>query len=194
MTLGPDQRRQIEELLPFWINGTLTGDEAAMVAAAVAVDPLLRDQAEALKRLRETLRSGAGEAAPGAFGLARLHRTIAAEPVPRNFWRPTALAALAATLAAFAVFVLRAGPEARQDLYRQASGGDPDRVLTIGFRAEATEGAITDLLLAQDLVIVDGPSALGLYRVQMGKGADARAVAARLNAAAPLISLVELPQ
>ena len=119
---------------------------------------------------------------PGAFGLARLQRAIAAEAAPaRRYWRPAAAAALAATVATLGLFVLKSGPDAGQDRYTQASGEVSKRLLTVTFRPDATESAISDLLLTNNLVIVDGPSALGLYRVQFDEGSDARAIMAVLK-------------
>lgn len=71
-------REEIEALLPFHVNGTLEGEEAAAVEAALAADPQLRDEVEALAAIRDTMQEDDGFS-PGEIGLARLVRTIEAE-------------------------------------------------------------------------------------------------------------------
>ena len=58
----------------------------------------------------------------------------------------------------------------------------------------ASTGDLAALLQAEDLLIVDGPGALGLYRLELPAGADALATADRLRAAQGLVLSVDGPE
>jgi anti-sigma factor RsiW len=192
MTLTEERRRQVELLLPFWVNGSLTAAEATAVKAAVSSDSELRAQADALRTLRRKLQAHAPEDSPGDLGLARLQRAITAETAPRPArWRPSVAAAIAATLAGVGVYTLAPDRNVTGDFFTQASG-DAGQVLAVSFRHDATEAQISGLLLARGLVIVDGPSALGLYRLAPVNEAELKLVAEALKAEAAVIESVEL--
>ena len=53
---------------------------------------------------------------------------------------------------------------------------------------------MTDLLLRHDLVVVDGPSALGLYWVSAPKGTDISALSATLRADVDIVESVSLSE
>lgn len=193
---------EIEALLPFYVNGTLRGDERTGVEAALAADARLRGEADALGRIRTAMRDLDTGPTPGEFGLARLMRDIdrAAPKVaapktasPRRVVTllPWGLAA-AAAIALVAVGLGRFGPD--QDApYRQASGDAATATLTLAFQPEATQAAVSDLLLEYGLVIVDGPSAIGLYRVAPADGRDLSALAAELRDRQEVVESVDLP-
>ena len=202
----PADRHATEELLPFFVNGTLEGAEQNMVADRLMADPELAEQAETLRAIRAQMQDVVPEYSPGAFGLARLMREIEAE-APVSAPAPTAVsvvrdrrpafAALAAVVALVAVVsdsvLLR--PDASAPVYyEQASGDAGDAVLTLAFRPDATQADMTDLLLTYGLVVVDGPSALGLYRVQSLDSADLDALAAELSLQTQIIESVDTLQ
>jgi hypothetical protein len=201
----------VSELLPFHVNGTLTGDERAMVERTLGRDADLRAEARSLAALREAMQAEvAGDAgrSPGAFGKARLMRDIdrieAARLVtatgsaqPRRAAAPVRsmlAAAAVAGLFAFAVGWFTASDTAP---YTLASGGEvaavQGPVLTLAFRPDATEAQIAALLRDNRLGIVAGPSAIGLYRVEVPAGTDLAGLAARLRAADSVIESVGLP-
>lgn len=180
--------QEMGELLPFYVNGTLDDEERAAVEAALAQDAALDAERRALGALRDQMQDEDPGYSPGEMGLARLMREIDAEapaaPVARALapWKGLAAAAvltLAAVLAAPLLF-----PE---PVYEQASGdtGEADLVLT--FRPDATEAQITALLLDRGLVIVEGPTAIGLYHVDAPDGEDLAALADALRAQSDVI-------
>ncbi|MGI1663682.1 hypothetical protein ACRDNQ_15695 [Palleronia sp. KMU-117] len=192
---------EIESLLPFYVNGTLRGDERTGVEAALAADARLRREADALGQIRGAMRDLDTGPTPGEFGLARLMRDIdraAPRPAPKlasprrvTTLLPWGLAA-AAAIALVAVGLGRFGvdPDAS---YRQASGDAATSTLTLAFQPEATQAAVSDLLLEYGLVIVDGPSAIGLYRVAPADGRDLAALAAELRDRQEVVESVDLP-
>jgi anti-sigma factor RsiW len=191
-------RTEIEALLPFYVNGTLRGDERASVEAALDDDARLRDEAAALGHIRQSMRDIDMGHTPGEFGLARLMRDIdRAAPVRQPAVRrqsallPWGLAA-AAAVALVAVGLGRFGFEESAP-YTQASGGADETFLTLAFQPEASQAQVSDLLLEYGLVIVDGPSAIGLYRVDPGQGRDLAALAAELRDREEVIESVDTP-
>lgn len=186
--------QQIAELLPFWINGSLSADEAAEVAAAVAADPALADETAFLRALRARMQAEPPGYSPGEIGLARLKRTLAVETAPRRVSLATAaaVALIAAGLGFAAQTLLRPAPVE----YIQASGDTDSAALLVAFQPTAPAQAISQALLAEGLTILDGPSALGLYRLAPmdAPGTDLAALAERLQARADVFEVVDLAE
>lgn len=182
-------RDEIGALLPFYVNGTLDGAERAAVAAALETDPGLRAEAEALAAIRATMQAEPVQS-PGAFGLARLMREIDREAAPppvvragvSGLWRIAAVLALALAVGQVAWIGLREGPPA------VTLAGDGGGGLLVAFAPGTTEAALRALLLDLDLTIVEGPTALGLYRLNP---ADPDADTAALRASLLASGLVE---
>lgn len=192
---------KIAELLPFWVNGTLTVDEAAVVAAAVAANPALAAEADFLRALHSRMQAGTAGYSPGALGLARLKRDIAGQKIaPQARKVSLRVVAAAAAVAAIVGYAANEGfrPTALDPVpveYVQASGDD-DTALTVGFRGTATAQAISEFLLSEGVIILDGPSAIGLYRLAPLDVAtvDLAALAERLQGRADLFDVVDLPE
>ena len=180
-------RDEILTLLPFQANGTLTGAEARAVAEAVAADTGLQQDLAALVALRAAMQAEPVQS-PGAFGLARLTRSLDDIEAARHkasrpwIWQAAAAVALAAFLGqAVVVWLVPAGRDVTLASGTDAAG------LTVAFAPQATEAAIRDLLLSHGLQVVGGPSALGLWQVA---GDDLAGAAAGLAASA-LVESVE---
>lgn len=183
--------KDISELLPFYLNGTLGDAEKAAVERALAADAGLRTELSALRALQSAVRSQDPGRGPGELGLARLKREIG--PAARPVWmtRGGALAAafaLGAILSAAGMSLLT---EEVGGTFRQAGGPVAGPQLVVGFRPEATVAEMSDLLLSQDATIEDGPSALGLYRVTVPEGSDPAQVAGALVAADKIVESAE---
>lgn len=190
--------------LPFLINGTATAEEQAQMRAALQADPALAQEAKALTALRAAMKAEEPGPTPGEFGLARLMRDIRAEtaappvatPAQPNVTRLRVQGfAVAAALAGAAALLLPSltAPPTPAPVYEQASG-DMAADLVVGFRTDAGMADISELLLAEGLVIVDGPSAVGLYRLASFDGADPAQSLERLSARTALIDFVELAE
>lgn len=195
-------RDEIGALLPFYANGTLDGAERAAVEAALAEDAGLRAELAALRAIRETMQAEPVQA-PGEFGLARLLREIerdrAAAPVSSpapaagrgvsGLWRVAAVLALALALGQLVWSGLQPAP-GEGPAVTLAGGEGPGFLL--GFAPGATEAELRELLLDLDLVIIDGPTAVGFYRVVPGdpEAADMAALRAAL-AASPIVESLD---
>ncbi|HQU68613.1 MAG TPA: hypothetical protein PLI43_10490 [Albidovulum sp.] len=184
-------RNEISELLPFYLNGSLSVEEKAKVEQALSTDAGLEEELRLLDRIRSSVQEELPGNSPGDLGLARLGRDLAQGA-------PTQRPSLAALAAAFALGAILSGVIAVQamrapdDTYRQAGAAPADESLLVAFRADATAGAISDLLVAGNYVIVDGPSALGLYHVAPPEGVDPAAAVAELAAAGAIVESAEI--
>lgn len=215
MTAGTMNRDEALMLLPFAANGSLTRAEARAVEAWLEADADLRGEAAFLDRLRGMMQATPLPQTGAEFGLARLLKALppqdqpnpAASPRRRIMaWPAWAAPALAASVAALvsmlgtAALIGRPGDApfdapAEAPVYEQASGDATDLpVLTVSFRPDAALADVAALLQANDLLIVDGPGALGLYRLELPPGADALAMAEVLRAADTLVLSVDDPQ
>lgn len=187
----------IAALLPFWVNGTLTSDEAAAVEAAVAADPALAKEVVFLQAVRSQMQTIQPGYSPGEIGLARLKRAITAQPdaAPARRDVPLRLVVAATVVAAMVGFAANEtlrGPQPAE--YVQASGGADVPALVVAFQGNATSRAISDFLLAKGLVILDGPSAIGLYSIAPTDTVDLAGLAEQLQARSDLFDVVDLAE
>ncbi|WP_430448232.1 zf-HC2 domain-containing protein [Rhodophyticola sp.] len=186
--------RPVEELLPFYVNGTLGAAERAEVDAALADSADLRAELEVLTALRKQMQADEVES-PGEFGLARLMRDVDREGPPSSapveepgtvvpvrqlrIWQIAAALVLAIGLAQS--FVLLNAPG--EPGFELASGGAAGADFVVGFAPDATEAQIRALLLDAGVEISAGPSALGLYELAVLDEAGVEAAEEMLLAA-----------
>ncbi len=183
-------RTEIELDLAFHVNGTLSAEEAADLEALLAEDAVLAGERDALAAIRtgmqaEDIRS------PAEFGLARLMRDVGRAPVaqsaPGRLWMWQAVAAVAVALLLGQTLLQRGPLGAGYELAGTAVAG----ALVVSFVPSASEDQIRTLLVTQNLEIVAGPSALGLYRLEPGEGADLASATQALRAAVAIVESVE---
>ena len=193
-------RTDVVGLLPFAVNGSLAAEEAREVEDWLARDPDLQDDAGFLTRLRALMRAEPLPDTGAEFGLARLMRDLPpqlapqAAEAPARWLAPALAAGIAALVAGLGTAALMRPVPGDEPVYEQASGDAAElQRLTVTFAPEARLSEVAALLQAQDLVIVDGPGALGLYRLELPPGADASAVAEALVQAA-IVASVEVPE
>lgn len=208
-------RDELELLLPFHVNGTLTPEEKAEVEAWLAQDDAARAEAEGLAAIRADMQAE-DVTSPGEFGLARLLRDVGREQAagggapPQVTQRPWLWQAVAAVAVAgflgqtfwTQVMATRPGvpggfqmagapavvPPVPAPPAAPLAAAPAGGLLTVAFAPDATESAIRDLLLSQGLEIVAGPSALGLYTLRAD---DPVAAQTALQAATALVESAE---
>lgn len=179
-----DDSTHPDELLPWYVNGTLEGPERARVEKHLESCRRCRDEAAWLARLREQIKAEGGADAPGELGLRRLMRQVrGSEAKPRarrlQWWQP-ALAAAVVVIVIQSVLLVKPWQEAETGIVplgMQVSGA----VVQVEFAPTATEAQIREVLQAVDGIIVEGPGALGVYRIRLqgvSPADDARVAAA----------------
>lgn len=170
MPESPEERRAIEDLLPFYANGSLVGSERARVEAALADDEGLRAELQFLESLRRSVKHNAEAQAhsTGELGERRLLKRIRQErrrERVQRAWRPAL--AMAAGLALLAQTFLISSLQG--DLDELGMLGAVSGDIQIRFVPEATEADLRALLLELDAQIVDGPSVIGLYHLDVAE-------------------------
>ncbi|MCK0171785.1 hypothetical protein MWU53_12010 [Aliiroseovarius sp. S1123] len=191
-------RQNILELLPFWVNGTLSPEERDMVEAALEQDPTLRQEAEMLALIRATVKEQPEMQSPGELGLARLRRVIEDNPQTvldgRSRARRYILSFSSGLAAALALLAVLGNFRASEDVYELASSSDDAANIVVMFRPDVTQASMSALLQMHDLVIVDGPSAIGLFRLSpLDPDIDLEQLAGTLRSEIEVFESVDLP-
>lgn len=169
----------LDLLLPWYVNGTLEGEERRQVEAYLERSSHARDEVELLRALRQQVKDEAIESSPGELGLQRLKRQMKQEAEQRpqdrmagrtitvaSFWRPLAVAACLVVMVQAGIMVGLGGFGTTDSGVTTASGGSP-AVLQVTFAPEATEQQIRDVLQQAGASIADGPTALGVYNLRL---------------------------
>lgn len=192
----PHQR--LEQLLPWYVNGTLEAAERRRLDEHFADCPACRAELEAEQAVAEALRAGAEEApAPHPQQLERLLERLdeAPEPLPAGAARPWTrlaprrgarhgghgwqwLAGLQAAAILVLGFLLARGGPAPAPAYRTLA--DPPAAtapaglrVRVVFAPQASMEQVQGLLAQVGAEIVAGPSPLGAYTLDIPRAAEA---------------------
>lgn len=185
---------EIEELLPFYVNGTLAGEELKRVEQALRDDPSLADEIEFLKKLQQEIKTEHTDQPPGELGLKRLQKQIQEQAnnpsanrnrLHRNkfsenkfsgnkLWHFASMAACLLLIIQTIAFLPHWPTEDLTAAGNSTTGHPwgihtPGKVISITFVPDATEENIRQLLLAIDANIVEGPTALGIYKIVVNR-------------------------
>ncbi|MBL4621867.1 MAG: hypothetical protein JKY89_05665 [Immundisolibacteraceae bacterium] len=176
-------KSDIELLLPFYVNGTLDEQETKQVGQALAENKDLQEELVYLQNLQTHVRQQKNENSPSEFGLKRLQRVLQKEQhlnedrqqlemmsSAKNRWQYGAIAACL-------MLVVLTVTDMKTDTDYQAAGGTAISqhngiVASVSFSPNVTEQQIRKLLLESHVFIVDGPSALGVYKLVIVDGND----------------------
>ena len=187
----PSFDREIEELLPLYVNGTLGDSDRRRIDALRAENAELDAEIAFLFALARGVRAAEDNdrhvRSPGELGLRRLQRELRAqdETVGQTPARRATSPAVSvkggsvgrlALVASLALVIGLGAGMLTMNLVQTdrfiAAGGDREAELERGgarlhlvFRSNATAADIEALLRSEGLEIIAGPSALGLYTV-----------------------------
>ncbi|TMH71876.1 MAG: hypothetical protein E6H52_19505 [Betaproteobacteria bacterium] len=202
---------RFEELLPWYVNGTLGADDRGWVERYAAEHPEAQAQIDWCRGLQAQIRASEPQIAP-ALGLDRVLQRIRRER-PMMVQRVRSwLGALAAApvagvarpigaVAALAIIVVQGGIiyQMRQDNSAQdeqllratkAMRVDEGPLLRVNFSPDAREAEIRMLLVAAQATLAGGPGQLGDYYLRVPAGRESAAVD-RLRRE-PIVQAVEL--
>lgn len=168
----------IESLLPFYVNGSLKGDELALVEQELANNQALEQEVVFLQNLRQSLKDQELDSSPGEFGLKRLQKSVSnasvseqKPPTSKNIWRFAAVAACLMLVIQTVVVNLES-----ESTYTAAGGKTASvaegYVVSVTFTPNISELALRQLLIENNVAIIDGPSALGVYRLSVTENPD----------------------
>jgi len=157
-----------QQLLAWYVNETLPPDEMADLDKHLQQCEHCRSEVALLKRLRDQVRQEQ-ISGPGELGFSRLQRSIKQERktnIITSLWRQPALAAAAVIILVQSALLINLWPEAEPMAPLGVQYEGP--VLQIIFTPDSTVSDIQKLLERVQGSIVDGPSAVGVYRVRLG--------------------------
>lgn len=190
---------KIEELLPFYVNGTLDDTELSLVEAALNDSPDLRDQVAFLQSLRDSIQTDDTQSIGGELGLARLMREIDVPPKAANLTKAPAFhfsklaaGAIAAAIALAFGAGVSVGPQ--DPVYIQASGGETSGSIIVSFQPNVSLELVAETLLSHGVIIVDGPSASAYYRLALFEAGDIYSTAESLRALDTVFDFVDDPE
>ena len=168
----------LERDIPWLVNNTLDPADRERLLAQLAQHPELAEDREFLDAVRRGIRQER-IASPGEFGLHRLNRTldamaaedhksVATQPSSggRDWWR-FSLAAAVMVIAIQGGVLWSVVRDADTDYRLLGSGTSSGTILQVEFQPDAREADIRALLSGIGGQLIDGPSALDLYRVRI---------------------------
>jgi hypothetical protein len=226
-------RREAEELLPWFVAGTLPADEAQAVQAFIDSGEIAQAELDALTGLATAVAERGGEepvydpsilsramarlddvpqeALPEPLVVGEAGRASASTDAQQRpgllhrlldtlQWSATPALAKVVVAGQFALLVglavMLGGERGSETVHETVAGTSTPRAadFSLSFAPGATEADIRALLVANDVHIVAGPSALGLYEIAVAEDSDRGAVAEHL-AGSPLVAyLQEVPK
>lgn len=172
---GTMDEQELRAALPWLVNGSLDAARSAQVRAGVEASPALQQEQAFLQRLRQAVRDDALDG-PGELGWRRLRRQIDADVQAgqqqhrQQRWKGMAIAASVLVVAQLGWFVAVTPGDRGYEPMASAPAPSSGVVLQIRFRGTAPLAQVEALLQSQKLRIVDGPSAAGVWRVQLRAG------------------------
>jgi hypothetical protein len=209
----PRGSEHVAEILPWYVNASLSREETALVDEHLAACAACRDELARCRVLSLAARSAAqGDegwapspahfarvlerveaseqrrlGARGRAFLERLRSWVIDTPRPVR-WAFAVQGVAALALAAALLWRVPEPPPAYETLSRPASTAAGDRArLHLVVAEETTERELRDLLHGIEGVLVGGPSSRGVYTVELPVGASERerveAIAARIRGA-----------
>ena len=162
-----------EDDLLNYVRGAASPELSARIEAMTARDPALKAEIALMRGLGPALRDAEADQPPSEFGWRRIEAAIRREGAGRRpgpsrrqvvVWR-VAAAFLGIAVLGQAGYITSLPTTVEAPIYRTASGATEEYVLGVAFAPDATAAAIAGLLRDAGASVVDGPSALGLYRV-----------------------------
>jgi hypothetical protein len=203
-------RERFQELLPWYVNGTLDEADRVWMNSYIETNPAARSEYAFFETMSKTMQTKA-EAVPETVGMARLFLRIEAErttatkkankSVNRTPWyklflsdvswlRPALAMSLAVVAFQSVLLLQRAEDGVKYRGSTSAQGGSESsasfyRVL---FRSTATEGEVRVLLASLHADIVAGPNAGGQYVLRIQTG-DSASVASQLQASGLIVEM-----
>ncbi len=159
-----------EELLPWYVNGSLPENEMRQVEAHLAQCPVCEREAALLSAMREQAKENV-EDIPAEFAWQRLRRDMhcnhGRSGVKRSWWVPSLAAAAVLTIAIQTVVLYNVTE--RGDGYGLAGDRMQGEIIQVKFNPEVTEKELRRVLQAAGAEIVTGPSAMDVYRIRLVK-------------------------
>lgn len=209
---GPLEPQDVEELLPWYVTGRVSREEARGIEAALKTMPDLADKLAQVQREREAVSRASETVEPAPpETLQRLLQQVETTrqwrvpkmeshgeaggwlkaAMSRNAVWQTALAAASVAIVALGV-QLYSVPAGDQFKVASSINGAGGATLVVTFQPNATAGDVGSLLSSLEARIVDGPKPGGAFVIQLppDQAGDIEAATANLLARKDLVASV----
>ena len=212
---GPLEPQDVEELLPWYVTGRISREEARGIEAALKTMPVLADKLAQAQRERDAVARAAEaieppppetlqnllqqvettrQSRPARVDAAGQSGGWLADAFNRNLVWQGAFAVASVAIVALGVRLYTlpaAGP------FEVAGNGTASNIngaaiptLLVTFQADATAGQITALLSELDAVVADGPKPDGAFVIHLPRADDVTAAIATLQSRKDLVASV----
>ena len=162
-----------EELLPWFVNKTLSTEEHHTVKQHLESCPQCQQEVALLQQMRRQIKETSTKS-PGDIGLNRLLGTIRKDPTIPDVSQKTSVSwwqtgfAIAASL----IIVIQAGLlidawYISKPVIPLTGSQEHGLVLQVSFTPSTTEPQMREVITAIHGKFIDGPSALGIYRIRI---------------------------
>lgn len=178
----------IAALLPWYLNGTLEEAERREVESWLRDRHGAEEELALWRSVQQVVRSEESAKPGSELGWRRLRSQISRAP-RRPWWMAAAAASVLMVIGLQTAILLRDEPGIFRPL--AAPESKTSWRFHVRFSATATMGQLEQVLLRNQAMIVEGPSALGLYTVEVARdvGGNQSQMLAKLRAE-PLIEQV----
>ena len=177
----PLNKQDIELLLPFYVNETLDSQETKQVEDALVNHSDLQEELVYLQSLKTQICQQAHGNSPGELGLKRLEKELQnSQHLNNNKQQLESLSRIkdrwkyGAMAACLMLVVLTITDMETNNIYQAAGGKVTTQhngiIASVTFSPNVTEQEIRKLLLDAHVFIIDGPSAIGVYRLVVVEG------------------------
>ncbi|MDH5191524.1 MAG: zf-HC2 domain-containing protein [Gammaproteobacteria bacterium] len=156
-----------EDLLPWYVNGTLSSEEQSLVSAHLSSCDRCSQEVELLISIQKVANEPVDDAVLDMAQRRFMRELNSTSTVKKDktWWQP--VFAAAAMLVIVVQFVVIMNIEQETDSYQPAGIEQTGIVYQIQFHDGVKEQDIRILLQSANASIIDGPGALGLYRVRL---------------------------
>lgn len=211
---GPLEPQDVEELLPWYVTGRVSREEARGIEAALKTMPDLADkltqaqrERDAVARAAETIEPPPPETLQNLLQQVETTRQIRparvetvgqpggwlADAFSRNLvWQGAFAAASVAVIALGIALYAQPTSNSFEVASNSASNinGAGSPTLLVTFQPDATAGQITALLTELDAVVADGPKPDGAYVIHLPRADDVAAAMSTLESRKDLVASV----
>lgn len=183
-----------EDDLLAYVQGRASAELTGRIAEAATNDPALSADIALMQALKPGLADQCDSAPTTEFGWKKLERALEADrraavqttPPATPWYFKIAAALLAVIVVGQAAYIATRDD---QSVFRTASDAEDGFVLGVAFAADASMTEVANLLVLVNAQIVEGPSALNLFRLSFASDTAMTEGRARLNAS-DLVTLI----
>ncbi|UTA48948.1 hypothetical protein L1F30_05225 [Simiduia sp. 21SJ11W-1] len=160
----------LSELLPWYVNGSLTEAEKQRVDAWLAQSEQARAELAALRAIQQQIKHQ-GQAQASDLGWARLKRELNTPKAQPQWWRPAMASAAALVLCVQFIILARPAPAPDFTLLAAGQAGALSNgwLIQLELDANLRWEDLAATLTQHHARIVDGPSSIGILRIFIAK-------------------------